>query len=252
MSICTSGSDVKGSHTHSLQHRQSQSPTNGQHRPVERVSCRNQWARSWEPDRKSPAVSQFRSASCRGAFEGHLRHNVTLSLSQSEAPPDAPSSPCFWRMHRYDPSWPHRSRDCLHTGKIRKTERKWRHHVKRLTSLTRSLWRTRLRRPQRPSPAEDADPELRRSHRSLSLAVVRWPTCSGEFCSWVWLDSMKNPDDAIAYKLSEHRACEGKILPAVSHQRCCALFYLLIMKWPREEAEPPLCWRWAARHWSLF
>ena len=33
----------------------------------------------------------------------------------------------------------------------------------RLTWLTRSLWRTRLRRPQRPRPSKDADPELRHS-----------------------------------------------------------------------------------------
>ena len=25
-----------------------------------------------------------------------------------KAPPDAASFPSFWRMHRYDPSWPHK------------------------------------------------------------------------------------------------------------------------------------------------
>ena len=68
----------------------------------------------------SLAVSQFRSASFRGASE------VCPSL---KAPPEAPSSPCFWRMHRYDPSWPHISQDSLRTRKRRKKERKWRHRV---------------------------------------------------------------------------------------------------------------------------
>ena len=40
-----------------------------------------------------------------------LCHNAVQNLSQSEAPPEAPSSPCFWRMHRYDPSWPHISQE---------------------------------------------------------------------------------------------------------------------------------------------
>ena len=35
-------------------------------------------------------------------------HEVCPSL---KAPPDAPSSPCFWRMHRYDPLWPHISQE---------------------------------------------------------------------------------------------------------------------------------------------
>ena len=55
---------------------------------------------------------------------------------------------------------------------------------KRLTRLTRSLWRTRLRRPQRPSPSKDADPELRHSTypewpglgriSSFSTAALLW------------------------------------------------------------------------------
>ena len=31
-----------------------------------------------------------------------------------------PNSPSFWRMHRYNPSWPHISRDSLHARKSRK------------------------------------------------------------------------------------------------------------------------------------
>ena len=38
-----------------------------------------------------------------------------------------------------------------------------------LTRLTRSLRRTRLRRPQRPGPSKDADPELRQSMCSVTL-----------------------------------------------------------------------------------
>ena len=33
------------------------------------------------------------------------------------SPTNAPSFPCFWRMHRYDPSRPHISQDSLHTQK---------------------------------------------------------------------------------------------------------------------------------------
>ena len=69
------------------------------------------------------AVSQFRSASFRGAFEGQLHHNAVWSLSKSEG------SSRFWRMHRYDPSWPHTSQDSLRVRKRRKKERKWRHWV---------------------------------------------------------------------------------------------------------------------------
>ena len=36
-------------------------------------------------------------------------------------------------------------------------------------TLTRSLWRTHLRRPQRPSPSKDADPKLRHSNWIQSL-----------------------------------------------------------------------------------
>ena len=63
--------------------------------------------------------------------EEHLKADyiTTGSLSQSEAPPDAPSSPCFWRTHRYDPSRPHISQDPLHIQKRRKKERKWCHGV---------------------------------------------------------------------------------------------------------------------------
>ena len=68
---------------------------------------------------------------CLRPSEEHLKADyiTTGSLSQSEAPPDAPSAPCFWRMHRYDPSQPHISQDSLHIQKRRKKERKWRHGV---------------------------------------------------------------------------------------------------------------------------
>ena len=53
--------------------------------------------------------------------EEHLKDNYVTT--QSEAPPDAPSAPCFCRMHRYDPSWPHISQDSLSMRNRRKKER---------------------------------------------------------------------------------------------------------------------------------
>ena len=70
-----------------------------------------------DPDCQTVAGSQFRSASFRGASE------VSPSL---KAPPEAPSSPCFWRLNHYDPSWPHISQDSLHA---QTNKRKWRHCV---------------------------------------------------------------------------------------------------------------------------
>ena len=50
--------------------------------------------------------------------EEHLKANyVTMprkGCSNLKAPPNAPSFSCFWRMHRYNPSWPHISQDSLH------------------------------------------------------------------------------------------------------------------------------------------
>ena len=44
--------------------------------------------------------------------EEHLKASYVTTLHEVcpslKAPPDAPSSPCFWRMHCYDPSWPHK------------------------------------------------------------------------------------------------------------------------------------------------
>ena len=123
-----------------------------------------------------------------------------------------PSFPCFWRMHRYRPSWPHISRDSLRIWKRRKKERKWRHRVawtvtfaglggrnhdvrvKHLVTQTGNAPKTRLsrsttldtvnkvslkvRRPQSPSPSEDADPELRRSDR------LQWSSSAGVAEAW--------------------------------------------------------------------
>ena len=72
------------------------------------------------------AVSKFRVCILQWSV---WRHNTTWSLSQSEAPPDAPSAPCFWRTRRYDPSRPHISQDSLWIWKRRKKERRWRHCV---------------------------------------------------------------------------------------------------------------------------
>ena len=84
---------------------------------------------------------------------------------------------CFWRMHHYDPSWPHISQDSLCAQKRRKKERKWRHRMTQIVTFTglggrvgnapkaRPSHLTTAdevnKRPQRPSPSEDADPELR-------------------------------------------------------------------------------------------
>ena len=76
--------------------------------------------------------------------EEHLKDNyVTLpheGCSNLTARPDAPSFPCFWRMHRYDPSRPHISQDSLHTHKRRRTERKWRHRPWIKTQQQTFLW----------------------------------------------------------------------------------------------------------------
>ena len=129
-------------------------------------------------------------------FEGQLRHNAAQRLSQFKgsskcSPQMQPSSPSFWRMHHYYPSWPHISQDSFACPKKKRESAKMAtlcgvdHHFGRpgrqillhkgktsgdarpshlMRQLTRSLQRTRLRRPQRPGPSKDADPELRHSN----------------------------------------------------------------------------------------
>ena len=60
--------------------------------------------------------------------EEHLKANYVTTQREdcpsSNAPPDAPPSPSFWRMHRYDPSRPHISQDYLCTRKKNKEREK--------------------------------------------------------------------------------------------------------------------------------
>ena len=44
--------------------------------------------------------------------------------------------PSFWRIDRYDPSWPHISQDSLLARKRIKTERKWRHRVAKIVTFS--------------------------------------------------------------------------------------------------------------------
>ena len=59
--------------------------------------------------------------------EEHLKANYITMPPEGcfnlKAPPDAPSSPWFWRMHHYEPSWPHTSQDSLRPKKKKEREK---------------------------------------------------------------------------------------------------------------------------------
>ena len=77
----------------------------------------------------SLAVSQFRVCIPQRSIWRpitSLRHAKAVQIQRllQMQPTDAPSSPCFWRMHRYYPSRPNISQDSLHAWKRRKNEKK--------------------------------------------------------------------------------------------------------------------------------
>ena len=154
----------------------------------------------WETN----AVSQFRVCTLRRS-----NWNPIMSKQRAKAVPfqrlRQMRPPCFWRMPRYCPLWPHISQDSLCARK-KKTEKEKMvrlrgadHHFCRpgrqkswrkgktsgeatrkyskgwqLMQLKRSLQRTRLQRLKRPGPSKDADPEIRHSMR-LSKSTILWP-----------------------------------------------------------------------------
>ena len=58
-----------------------------------------------------------------------LRRVRAVPISSKGSSKCRPSFPSFWRVHRYDPSWPHIFQGSLHTWKRRQKERKWRHRM---------------------------------------------------------------------------------------------------------------------------
>ena len=178
--------------------------------------------------KKCVDVSQFRGCILQRSIwrpvqsQDRVKAVPTRSLLQMQ-PTNAPSFPSFWRTHCYDPLWPHVPRFfvCPKTTTLRGVDRhfrgpgwqkSWRKSKtcgdatrkcsKRLdrpiqsTQLTRSLCMTRLRRPQRPGPSKDADPELRHNMylsfcECFPPAHLKYPNV--EHCEGYSLQRLFNP-----------------------------------------------------------
>ena len=172
--------------------------------------------------------------------EEHLRHKAVRRLSQSEGSSRCSSFSLFFEDAPHIlpsiPLWNHRSQDSLCPSKIRMKERNRRHYVtfvvtqpgnapkagpSHLTTadeVTRSLWRTRLQRPQRPSPSEDADPELThsldlRSTHWVRMTTLLWPS-RVDCCSCV------SPDGWFWFNFSILRCSSGVSESTPVHNTC--------------------------------
>ena len=90
--------------------------------PVNANNIQTSWFQFVISIKNSFAVSQFRVCIL---WRPHLKANYITTSCEGcpnlKAPPNAGNSfPCFRRMHRYHPSWPHISQDSLCTQKKRR------------------------------------------------------------------------------------------------------------------------------------